>query len=335
MKNRITKRSLEIKSAYQQKTPSKIDLKQSESCEELPTNFDPLSYLELNPDVAANPHYGTPEGAVLHWIRHGKNENREYESSKLRDQPKTEIKQRKVIYTCITREYDSFKHIGNYDPRWDYICFTDSNIDDVPQGWEVREIPKIISELDPIRKARALKILPHVFLQDYDIRIWVDGSIEILTSPQDFVDRYIEEGDIFVIPRHPDRVCVYEEAEACIKFNKEDPQKLRDQIRAYKEEGYPEKWGMIHSQVIYRKNDERVKMFCNIWWKEVLKRSRRDQMSFNYALWKNPISIKTLFPSISSSMYFSLWTHKSGTHKKATLRKDYDALQNYINGRPI
>jgi hypothetical protein len=80
---------------------------------------------------------------------------------------------------------------------------------------------------------------------------------------------------------------------------------------------------------------EKVKELCNFWWKEVLKRSRRDQMSFNYALWKTPIPVKTLFPSISSSAYFSLWTHRGGTHKKAVFRKDYDTLQNYINGKPI
>jgi hypothetical protein len=70
MKQRITKRTIEAKKATSQRQRQIGSL----SKDELPSNFDPVGYLELNPDVASHPNYGTVEGAKLHWLRHGRHE---------------------------------------------------------------------------------------------------------------------------------------------------------------------------------------------------------------------------------------------------------------------
>ena len=46
---------------------------------------------------------------------------------------------------------------------------------------------------------------------------------------------------------------------------------------------------MIQSGILFRKhNNKNVIEFQEKWWNEVLTKSKRDQLSFNYIKWKNP-----------------------------------------------
>ena len=90
---------------------------------------------------------------------------------------------------------------------------------------------------------------------------------------------------------------------------------------------------MIQSNVIIRKhNNEKYINIGNLWWNEVRKKSKRDQLSFNYSIWNKDIEINIMKPSIISSEYFQIWTHTDRGNKIAYLRKNYDSIKNYING---
>lgn len=83
------------------------------------------------------------------------------------------------------------------------------------------------------------------------------------------------------------RHCIYDEAEMCKRLHKDSAVVIDAQMSRYRNEGYPVKAGMIESGVILRKhNDPRCKALCNMWAAEVMKHSRRDQLSFNYICWK-------------------------------------------------
>lgn len=320
----------------------------------VPEDFDWKDYIFVNPQLQTK-NINNEFLALRHWLKQGRKTGLSYkiDSSSpesinvLKPEKVNESienfyqnievnkpKSNKVIYTCISGDYDTLKDISNYDNSWDYICFSNTIKPGKYKNWEIREIPKILNFLDQTKRARAVKILPHLFLPEYDISIWVDGNIEILNSPQKFIQKYINQQDIFAVSMHPDRTCIYQERDACIRFKKDDEKLLIKQAEIYKNEGYPENWGMIQSNIIYRKNVKDVQILCNMWWEQVLKYSKRDQMSFNYVLWKFPISIKPLKPTIICSEYFGIWTHNSNMNKKATIRKDYGTLQNYINGKP-
>lgn len=244
-------------------------------------------------------------------------------------------KNNRVIYTAIIDDYDNLKEPVLYDNTWDYVCFTNSGRVPTNTKWKIKPIPDIIQNLDSIRKSRCLKILPHIFLDSYEESIWVDGAIEVVSSPTDLLDEYLDNDYDIMICKHPDRICVYEEAFTCKKLNKDTTVTIDKQIGQYKLEGYPEKYGMVQTGIIYRKNTENVRKHGDLWWSQVLSFSTRDQLSFNYSLWKKNLKIQILPPSIISSKFFSFYEHQKKALKKIKLRLSYDQTQNYINGNPI
>jgi hypothetical protein len=248
---------------------------------------------------------------------------------------KNQKKNNRVIYTAIIGDYDNLKEPLVYDDTWDYVCFTNS--DKVPTNtkWKIKPVPDIIQNLESVKKARSLKILPHIFLDSYHESIWVDGTIEVVSSPTDLLHEYLDGDYDIMICKHPDRICVYEEGITCKKLKKDTPVIIDKQIDQYKSEGYPEKWGMVQTGVIYRKNTENVRKHGDLWWSQVLSFSKRDQLSFNYSLWKKNLKVQILPPSIISSKFFSFYEHQNKAFKKIKLRSSYDQIQNYINGNPI
>lgn len=52
---------------------------------------------------------------------------------------------------------------------------------------------------------------------------------------------------------------MYDEAEACINFKKDDPEIIRAQIDRYKREGYKADNGLIANGIMFRKhNDQKL-----------------------------------------------------------------------------
>ncbi len=326
----------------------------------VPDDFNWQDYLFVNP-VLPKKNIDTEFLAVRHWIKQGRRAGLKYKieeadndiintihfpERKVLGKDSLEVSNKhfntpiktgnkKVIYTCISGRYDTLKDVKNHDENWDYVCFTNVYPPGMQGKWEIREIPKILDPLDQTRRARALKILPHLFLSEYETSIWIDGTIEILQSPTKFVLNSVSPNDVFAVSVHPDRICVYQEKDACIRYGKDDQRILNMQADQYRKEGYPENWGMIQSMIIYRRNVPDVAHLCNLWWAELLKFSKRDQMSFNYVLWKYTIPVKVLSPSIVCSDFFWLYTHSDREAKKAKVRKDYDNLKNFVNGKPI
>ena len=91
---------------------------------------------------------------------------------------------KKVIYTSIFGD-NYYLH----DPEiklkgYDFICFTD-NPKYQSDVWQVRLIPKIY---EGVRDSKKPKILPHRYLKEYDISVWIDGDIKITSN----IDKLIE-----------------------------------------------------------------------------------------------------------------------------------------------
>lgn len=201
------------------------------------------------------------------------------------------FKDKKVaVYTAVTGGYDDLIIPEVIDEDFDYICFTD-NPELKSDFWDVRMMDDI--NLDRVRKARIHKIQPHRFLPEYDYTFWIDGNFKPIFSLKDYVYKYFKNNQLLAIP-HEARDCIYEEAIACEKLQKDDPEVMIPQMEKYKSEGYPEHNGLIASGVLFRNNkDPQVMKVMDDWTDEVLNHSRRDQLSFNYACWKNNFNYDT------------------------------------------
>ncbi len=215
----------------------------------------------------------------------------------------------KICYTAITGDYDTLNEPSVVTKGWRYICFT-NNPNIKSSIWEILPIPAELTKLSNVKSQRMLKICPHRYLQKYDKCIWVDGNITIQCDLNKFVSKKCN-GD-FCITRHPQRNCIYDECNAVVGCKK-DTQQHTDEIKAKLEsEGFPHNFGLAETGLMYRKNTDSVKRICEEWGNQILSnKTHRDQLTFNYVLWKLGISVEYL-PSdiVRNGKLFKLNPHK-------------------------
>lgn len=233
---------------------------------------------------------------------------------------KPETSGRTVVYTCITGGYEKLVAPVK-TPGFDYICFTD-NPSLEPNGWEIRPMPEGLEGLTKVKQQRMVKVLPHKYLPDYDISIWVDGSIKIKKDLREFLKTFIYSGYSIFIPTHPTRSCIYKECEVVKKIKKDTTDLPDKQMKKYKAEGFPEKYGLVQSNIMVRwHNDEDCKKVMEVWAAEIREFSHRDQLSFNYALWKTKAKcFKALDKKTCNSDYF-YWDNTHGKPIKTVKKK--------------
>ena len=223
---------------------------------------------------------------------------------------------KKVIYTCITGNYDTLGEPKEISKDFDYICFTDNleNCTNDGSVWQLRPLPPETEGLSNVKKQRYVKVCAHKVLPEYDISVWVDGNIVLKNDLNSFIDTLdFGVSDVFV-PQHPQRNCTYKEAVAIIQLKKADKAVVDRQVEEYRKEGFPKDCGMLQSCILVRKHNAHdcVKLMEN-WWFEIKEKCHRDQLSFNYVAWKNQ-DIPVVY--IPKTIFNSVWFKHVATHTK-------------------
>jgi len=276
--------------------------------------FDGNEMLRRNPDLKMNP-------LVFH-LRYGKYPLRnlrgptdEGVEAYLSAKSKRTEPARKVVYTCITNGYDDLGEIRCFhytDPAWDYVCFTDDEelIARKTFGiWEIR--PLQFTNLDKIRNARRHKIQPHKLFSEYDESLWLDANVNVLTPF--LFDEIRRRNTDLLIPMHAQRDCVYEEFEFVREAGIIDPELGRKQMEAYKKAGFPERFGLHETNIVYRRHNEpEIIALMEEWLYWIENFTQRDQLSLSFALWKNHRSVAPYsFPNArTDGVNFCVFDHK-------------------------
>lgn len=222
-------------------------------------------------------------------------------------------KNRNVVYTVVTGSYDFIKQPKVVTPGVDYVIFTDDMT--IDSGlWTKREVPKELLGLSKVKQQRCIKICPHKFLPEYDMSIYVDGSIEILSDLTPIFEKVSKSQKTVFIPKHPQRNCIYDEGRACMMLRKDTRERINETIECLKKSGFPRKAGLVQSNVIYRRHNEDYSIkLMDEWWNFLREHSHRDQLSFNYALWKTGNEgFEYIDKTTCNSKYFKWYT----SHKK-------------------
>ena len=94
-----------------------------------------------------------------------------------------------------------------------------------------------------------------------------------------------EYADLYLF-KHFERSCLYQEAEVCKAMGLDSLNIIDKQIQRYRAEGFPENYGLPECGIILRNKSEKSDAVMNVWRQEVNNGSRRDQLSFMYAVWK-------------------------------------------------
>jgi len=186
-----------------------------------------------------------------------------------------------AVFTAIAECYDSPKLPEMLEPRFDYLLFTDRAAP-TTGVWQIR--PMTFFHADPTRAARYVKTHPHTLLAEYDIAVWIDSNIMIIGDIGPLVSAFKASGKpVGAIP-HPLRTSVFQEFEACKERNKDDEEILQKQISFYRMKGYASE-GLIESNfMMFNLRDDRGRAMLDMWWAEIDRHSRRDQLSLPYVL---------------------------------------------------
>lgn len=204
---------------------------------------------------------------------------------------------RVVVYTAL---------IGNIDYLWSavpgsddiqHIAFVDSPKQEI--GLWGGEPPTITSRAPAMvpmweqrviepqwgnrRMARHVKALPHRYLPDADVWIWMDANVRPRMSAQALVQYMTAD---LVTFDHWRRQCLYKEANECIRQRKDGRDVLEAQAARYRQAGMPRNWGLAATRIVIRRNTEPIRALNEAWWAEIERGSVRDQVSLPFVCWK-------------------------------------------------
>jgi hypothetical protein len=212
---------------------------------------------------------------------------------------------KKAIYTVITAGYDILRPPVVRSAGYDYICFTDDPGLEC-EGWEMR---RITPGEDPCKQQRAIKIMPHKYLPEYDHTVYIDGSHQLREDITGLIEQHFSGNWLLKI--HPTRKCIYEEGEACIRLGKAAADAVRRQLNAYVAEGVPGNYGLYETGIMVRDNHPEVNAVCEDWHWEVEKHTHRDQLSLPAVLRRHGYKPQTI-GARTINRYFTIHKHIKG-----------------------
>jgi hypothetical protein len=233
---------------------------------------------------------------------------------------------KKVIYTCLVGGYDQLEEPKVIYPGWDYICFSNDWQPKKNSVWKVRPIGNL--KLNNTRLSRVPKLKPNEYLPEYDYSVYIDANIVILDNYLlERVNVMCSDSNVLIAAnKHPERNCIYDEADKIIEWKRENKWKVKRQINYLKKNEFPVQFGLYENNILYRNHTHpSFSTLCNNWW-EIYKRfTRRDQLSLAYILWKNNVKCTQLFGiecfNVRESNHFKYILHSNESKVKSV--KDY------------
>ncbi|WP_224996825.1 glycosyltransferase domain-containing protein [Cesiribacter sp. SM1] len=197
----------------------------------------------------------------------------------------------------------------------DYVCFADNEMR-VPRPWQLKLIEPAVPG-DPARSSRAPKLMPHSFLPDYSYSLYIDANFLVRGNFAPFVLSLLPKKAFWAFGHG--RNCIYDEHQAIIeKYHREGVLKdnfevMQRQIDRYRQENFPPGFGLISGGVLMRNHHHpEVAKAGELWWNEVKNGSRRDQLSFNYVVWKTGLDYGVLPGDLRKHKHF----YMIGIHRK-------------------
>lgn len=224
---------------------------------------------------------GSAMASVQYWL-HKKQQSGENRNSISFDRDR-----RGVVYTCLVG-----KNVTLYQPEYisvylDYICFTDKKEKwGTKEGvWEYRKMEKREENESNSSMYYRYKIKPQEVLAEYDYSIWVNAQMQIIGEVEQLYDIYGEGSSFLAFPAYV-QDNLYEAVRTGLSTDDENIQ-LRRKLLHYREAGFPEHFGMISTNMMYRNHqDETLNRVMDIWWQESEECQQLREFGFSYAAWK-------------------------------------------------
>lgn len=197
----------------------------------------------------------------------------------------------KAVLSYNFGNYDKVEPIYFQNPEWDFYLFTDREMAEKPEGWEVVIMPEDFWHSDnPKRRANQIKYTPFSTLQgmdkEYDILIVMDANIAVEGNLNDFVDIHCMSTMDGVFITHPTIDSVYEDIDLCAELKKDEHDILLKTYKHFKEKGCPDKVNYFQTTLSIRRNTSAWRVIEYWFYKEYENFSKRDQPMMNFMHWK-------------------------------------------------
>lgn len=180
----------------------------------------------------------------------------------------------RAVYTAITNNYDQLLEQPKAKDT-EFVVFTD-NKDLKPVGeWQIEYIPDV--------DHKQPKILRYLHMPEYDQTLWIDANVTLKKGFEDIFDT-LKDNHIATFNATLWNT-VEREAQEVVNAGYEVKEKAEAVVNFLKREGYPDD-RLSTCTVILRDNDPSLSVLEHRWFNMVEKFSRRDQLTFNYVMWK-------------------------------------------------
>ncbi len=188
------------------------------------------------------------------------------------------------VYTVLTGEYEKLnEQPALEDSKLRRICLTDSS-SLASATWEIRKIEPLF-ECDPIRSQRDMKIRPSYYLPEFEQSIYIDNTVTLKQTPEAMLATVFgSRNSTFFLHSFRNSLC--EEFRVVMENGLDDSSKIFEQYNHYKltDDAVfqdPVPW----TGIMFRNHrQEHFAIFEHFWASNVMRYSRRDQLSMGWAL---------------------------------------------------
>ncbi len=217
------------------------------------------------------------------------------------------MQNRLVVFTVAMGTQYSLPQIADAADA-DFVCFTDQEGLESDE-WGVKIVPPIFPG-DAHRSSREQKLRPHRYLANYKRSIYVDSRVDLLEDPEAFWQYLIPNDDtLFGAFHHSFRDTVVDEFLAVSKAKLEHQSRLDEHQEAMALH-FPDVlnakpvWGGVLAR---RHNAIDCMAAMEVWFANVLRYSRRDQLSLPLALEVFSEEQKNIIASDIKNSAFHRW----------------------------
>jgi hypothetical protein len=200
----------------------------------------------------------------------------------------------RVIYTALVGEYETLSEQPlAAKSEIEFICFTD-NRNLTSRTWKIVLIDPRFPR-DNVRSARYLKVKgASELLSSYDETLWIDNRIQLKHDPDQLFDRFLHSNDI-AMPIHSFRSTVKAEFEAVLKRGFDNPLRVREQLYDYTiQRAEVLELVPYWTAILFRRNTAVVAATMDYWMDDILRYSRRDQLSIRMAVWRTGVVVNAI-----------------------------------------
>jgi hypothetical protein len=188
------------------------------------------------------------------------------------------------VYTVLLGSYDALlDQPVAADSNADFVCFTDDP-GLVSDTWRIELIEPVFPQ-DLHRSSRVYKILGHPVLDEYDVTVCIDASVRLRATPERIVEELLTDDVQMALVEHSYRDSVLDEFDEVVRLNYDDRSRVYEQLTDYAVH-HPDAlsakplWGGF----LVRRRSPHVADAMRVWFDQVLRYSRRDQLSLPHAL---------------------------------------------------